>query len=434
MVTPISTALVLAAATHSLTLGEALQTARAHQPQLREVHANTEAAGAVADEARAPLLPQVTATAAYARATANFLFRPALPLAGPTTAGIPATATTYNFFSSGITVFQLLYDFGQTSQRWRAQQASFRATALLESSAVSDLDLMVRATFFGARANKALVGVAEATVANVRRHVDQTQAFVNAGTRPDIDLFQSRADLAAAEVQLINARSNYAQSRAQLNQAMGEEGPIDFDIADDGLPPLPGEDTATDALLKQALAQRPEVASIAQQLRAQRLVASSVRGQYGPSIAAVAGVAQGADSLDRSGWNAQAGVALTWSFYQGGLTSASVREAEARIRSLTAQVDTLRQQIRLQVEQVRLAVAAAKASQVSAHEAEANARSRLRLAEGRYRSGVGNIIEVSDAQVAVTAASTQVITADFQLATARAQLIQALGVSDGRGD
>jgi outer membrane protein len=432
MVNPI--ALVLVAATRVLTLPEAIETARAYQPQLREARANTEVAGAVADEARAPLLPQVTATAAYARATANFIFRPASPLASATTGGVPGTATTYNFFSSGITVFQLLYDFGQTSQRWRAHQASFRATALRESSAVSDLDLTVRATFFGARANRALVGVAEATVENVRRHVDQTQAFVNAGTRPDIDLVQSRADLAAAEVQLINARSNFAQSRAELNQAMGVEGSIDFDIVDDGLPPVPGEDTATDALLEQALAQRPEVASLAQQLRAQQLVASSVRGQYGPSIAAVAGVVQGGDALDRSGWNAQAGVALSWSFYQGGLTSASVREAEARIRSLTAQADTLRQRIRLQIEQVRLAVAAAKASQVSAREAAANARARLQLAEGRYRSGVGNIIELSDAQVAVTAASTQVITADFQLATARAQLIQTLGAREGRGD
>jgi outer membrane protein len=428
MVHPISAALILTAATRSLTLGEALQTARAHQPQLRQAHANTDAAGAIADQARSPLLPQLTATAAYARGTANFIFHPGVPLS---TTARPTSRTTYNFFSSGITVFQLLYDFGQTSQRWRAQQASFQATALLESSAVSDLDLTVRATFFGARANKALVSVAEETVANVRRHLDQTQAFVSAGTRPDIDLYQSRADLAAAEVQLINARSNYSQSRAQLNQAMGVERAINFDVANDSLPPVPGEDAATDDLLALALTLRPEVASLAQQLRAQQMVVSSVRGQYGPSIGAVAGLTQGGDTLDSSAWNAQAGVALTWFLYEGGLTSASVREGEARIRNLTAQVDSLRQQIRLQLEQVRLAVAAAKASQVSAREAEANAAVRLRLAEGRYRAGVGNIIEVSDAQVALTAAATQVITADFQLATARAQLIQALGRSAG---
>src|SRR6266849_5036711 len=392
MATLLSAVFALAAAARILTLDEAVQTARAHQPQLRQAHANTDAARALADEARAPLLPQVALAAGYERATANFIFRPGAPASN---ANNSPAATTYNFFSSGVTVYQLLYDFGQTSQRWRSQQANAQATTELEASATQQLDLTVRATFFGARANKALVSVAEETVANLQRHLDQTQAFVKAGTRPDIDLFQARSDLATAQVQLINARNNYSQSRAQLNQAMGVEGPIDYDVAD--------------------------------QVRGQQLNLSSVRGQYAPSIAAVAGAVEGGAEVDKQSWNAQVGVTLTWSLYQGGFTNASVREAQARIRNLQAQFDSQRQQIRLQVEQVRLALEAAKASQVSAREAEANTRARLASAEGRYRTGIGNIIELSDAQVALTAASTQVVSADFQLATARAQLIQALG-------
>jgi outer membrane protein len=422
----LSLVLVLTAPPRVLALDEALQTARARQPLLRQAHANTEAATAVADQALAPLLPQIAATADDYRATANTILRPGVPA---TSAAITnqSSSNTYNFFSSGITVYQLLYDFGQTSERWRAQRASAEATVLLETSAERQLDLNVRATFFGARANKALVAVAEQTVANLRRHLDQTQAFVGAGSRPDIDLYQSRSDLAAAEVQLINARNNYSQSRAQLNQAMGVEGSIDFEVADESLGPTPGEDASTDALVAEALEGRPEVASLATQVRAQELTARSVRGQYGPTVAAVAGVAEGGEAWDRQGWNAQAGVSLTWSLYQGGATRATVREAEARVRALGAQVDSLRQQIRLQIEQVRLAIVAAKASRVGAREAQANAKVRLALAEGRYQAGVGNIIELSDAQVALTSASTQVVSAEFQLATARAQLIQALG-------
>jgi outer membrane protein len=426
--TPIlSAALALAAAARVVTLDEAVQTARAHQPQLRQARASTDAAAALADETRAPLLPQVAATAGYTRSTANFIFRPGLPPRNAATADSGSSTASYNFFSSGLTVYQLLYDFGQTSQRWRSQQASAQAAAQLEASSLQQLELTVRATFFGARANKALVGVAEESVANLKAHLDQTQAFVKAGTRPDIDLYQARSDLASAQVNLIHAQANYSQSRAQLNQAMGIEGPIDFDVADESLGPTPGEAGALDGLLAEAFRARPELASLGDQVRAQQLNLSSVRGQYGPSIAAVAGVAEGGDAVDRQNWNAQVGIALTWFLYQGGATSAAVREAEARIRNLLAQVDSMRQQIRLQVEQVRLALEAAKASQVGAREAQANARARLQLAEGRYRTGIGNIIELSDAQVALTAASTQVVSADFQLATARAQLIQALG-------
>jgi outer membrane protein len=426
MTTLLSAALILTTATRVLTLDQAVQTARAHQPQLRQAQASTDTARAIADEARAPLLPQLAVTAGYARATSNVIFRPGL---SPSTAAASSgsSSTSYNFFSSGLTVYQLLYDFGQTSQRFRAQQASVDATAKLELSAVQQLELAVRATFFGARANKALVGVAEETVANLKAHLDQTQAFVKAGTRPDIDLFQARSDMATAQVNLIRAAANYSQARAQLNQAMGVEGSIDYEVADEALGPPPGEEAPIDDLFAEAFKARPELASLADQVRAQQHILSATRGQYGPSIAAVGGLSEGGDAVDRQNWNAQVGISLTWFLYQGGYTNASVREAEARIRNLVAQVDSLRQQIRLQVEQVRLALDAAKASQVGAREAEINARARLRLAEGRYRSGIGNIIELSDAQVTLTAASTQVVSADFQLATARAQLIQALG-------
>src|SRR5260221_1809721 len=427
MATLLSALFALTVAMRVVTLDEAVQIARAHQPQLRQAHASTDAARALADEARAPLLPQVAATAGYARGTANFISRPGVPVTSVATAGGSASGTTYNFFSSGITVYQLLYDFGQTSQRWRSQQASAQSTAELELAAAQQLDLIVRATFFGARANKTLATVAEETVANLQRHLDQTQAFVKAGTRPDIDLFQARSDLASAQVQLISAQNNYSQSRALLNQAMGVEGPIDYDVADQSLGPTPGEDAPTDQLLALALKARPEIASLADQVRAQQLNLSSVRGQYAPSIAAVAGAVEGGAEVDKQSWNAQVGISLTWLLYQGGYTDASGREAEARIRKLQAAFRSQRPPHRFQVEQVRLALAAAKASQVSAREAEANARARLASAEGRYRTGIGNIIELSDAQVAMTAASTQVVSADFQLATARAQLIQALG-------
>src|SRR5262249_6474159 len=131
MPTLFSTVFALHAAVRVLTLHDALEMARAHQPQLRQAHADTEAAGAVADEARAPLLPQITATASYARATANDIARPGVaPSSNAAARG--SSAATSNFYSTGVTVYQLLYDFGQTSQKWRAQEALVQAAAQLE--------------------------------------------------------------------------------------------------------------------------------------------------------------------------------------------------------------------------------------------------------------------------------------------------------------
>jgi len=169
------------------------------------------------------------------------------------------------------------------------------------------------------------------------------------------------------------------------------------------------------------------VQSLEDQIRAEQLTIRSFQGQYAPSLAATLGFQQGGDRLSNLGWNAAAGLSLSWNIFQGGLTKAQVSEAEANVIAAVAQLDLQRLQIRSDVDGARLAVRAAKESLSATHEALVNARERLRLAEERYQVGVGSAIELGDAQVALTQAAAQVVQANDQLSTARAQLLRALG-------
>ena len=209
---------------HVLTLAEALKTAQARQPQLHQARAVAEAAHARADEARAGLLPQVGGTASYQRTTANFILRPgAVPqnLANMMTG---STGRTFDFWNFGLTASQLLYDSQQTIDAFRAANELARAQRDSEHAAMLTVELAVRAGFYNARANKALVQVAQEQLVNQERHLAQIQGFVTVGTRPEIDLAQARTDRANAQLTLINAENNYAVARAQLNQTMGVVG------------------------------------------------------------------------------------------------------------------------------------------------------------------------------------------------------------------
>jgi outer membrane protein len=408
-----------------LTLDEAQRAAQERQPQLRAARASTQSAEGRVEQTRAPLLPQLAATAGFERATTNYLFRPgAIIRPGP----LETSWSSVNVFSSSVTLSQLLWDFGQTSDRWRATQASARASAEQERATGHQVVLQVRTAFFNAVAYKELLAVARETLANQHNHLVQIEGFVQAGTRPPIDLSQARADFANAEVQAINALNAYQRSKVLLNQAMGAESAIDYEVANEALPPQSGEDGALEPFLQSALAGRPEIASATEQVRAQQLLLQSARGAYGPSIAAGAGVTQGtATGTNYVGWNVAAGVTLTWNLFQGGLTNGLVHEAEANVGYAAAQLDVLRQQISVDVNQALLAIRAAKAALFSSKNALAAARQRLSLAEGRYQNGSGSVIELGDAQTAAANAAAQVVQTDFQLATARAQLLWALG-------
>ncbi len=410
-----------------LTLDEALRTARARHPQVRQAAATTEAAAARTDEAFAPLLPQVSGSGSYQRTTANFTSRPgSLPGSVSSSAG-GESWDTFNYFNLGISGSLLLTDFGQTKGRWRASQETLASQQASERTTMAQVLFAARSAFFQARAARGLVQVATETLANQQKHFEQTKGFVEVGTQAPIALAQAGTAVANARVQLITAENGYAVGKAQLNQTMGVEGPTDYDVAD--APPLPveGEEGGGESLLAEAIAARPELTVLLRQIRAQELTIRSVQGAYFPTLGLSTGFTDAGSSTGQLTWNWNALLSLSVPVFQGGQTRAQVREAKANLESLRAQADVQRQQVRFDVEQARLAVRAAKEALSASEEALASARDQLRLAEGRYETGVGSMLELSDAQVALTSAGQQKVQAEYGLAQARAQLLKALG-------
>lgn len=407
-----------------LALDEALRIGLARQPQLRQAQATTEAARARTEQARAPLLPQVSGTASFERSDSGSRDSITFPGFVSSASGGPR-----NTYSVGLNGQLLVWDFGQTSGRWRAAQAAEAGQEASERGTEQAVALAIRTAYFDAVAAKALVGVARDTLANTERHLEQVRAFVEVGTRPPIDLVSERANVANARVRLIQAENTYATARVRVEQAIGATDLGPWEVEQASLPPIPGEEAAPEVLLAEATAARPDVAALERQVRAQELTVRAVQGGYGPSLGVAAGVGEAGERPDdlRGSWNTQ--VTLSWPLFQGGQTRAQVREAKANQSALGAQLEQLRQAVRLEVEQARLGVRAAIATLGAAEEAAGAAREQLTLAEGRYQTGVGSVLELADAQLALTTALGQRVQAEFQLATARSQLLRALGRS-----
>lgn len=415
-----------APALRTLTLEEAVRTARTRHSDIRNASAQTEEARARVDQARAPLLPQLTGRAAYQRTELQNTNSGVVPVGG--TSGTPGTISVgANLWQASVGVTQLVWDFGQTRARMHAAVHTLSAQDASGRATLHQVVLGVRTCYFAARADKALVQVAQETLQNQLRHLDQVVAFVEVGTRAEIDAVSQRTAVASARLALIRAENTYATARSQLNQAMGTPGTTDFDVADDSLAAVAGEDGALDAGLQVAYAARAELRAFSEQRRSEEEIVASTRAQYWPSVSLSGTASEAGDALASLGWGLVGGVNLTWPLFQGGLTRAQVREAEWAAIAIDAQTESLRQSVRVELESALLAVRGAKSEIDAAQQALANAREQLRLAEGRYQTGAGSIIELGDAQVTVTQASAQKVQADFDLATARAQLLHALG-------
>jgi outer membrane protein len=419
--------LLLAAPTIVLTLADAVRTADANQPQLRQARANTDAAVARAGEARSYVLPQLAGTALYQRATSNFAPRPGLlPNQVNMAMSAPPSLTSFDYWAFGITLNQYLWDF-RAPFAMGATRAVAEAQRIGERSVLESVHLAVRSAFFTAQAQRALSKVAQHNLQDQARHLEQSRAFVTEGVRPSIDAAQSETNYATAEVQLITAENAYQVSKVLLNQAMGVERPADFEVSDDLLPSVPGEDSPLQALLGEAMGARPDLLGLERQIRAQRLTVSGAIGGYGPTFSASASLTDNGPQLGGLVWNWNVTINAAWTLFDGLLTASQVKEAKAGLRGLEAVRDALRQQVMVDVTQGQLQVRAAKASLTAAEKGLVSAKLQLELAEGRYTEGLGNVIELADAQLASTSAAAQVVQANYALCIARAQLLRALG-------
>ncbi len=424
-----------------LRLDDAVQLARNNQPTLQQARAQTAAAEGRATQSKQLFYPQLTATASYQRVrSASFGGRGIATTTGVggtttgTTVGSTPTSITGSTDSAGVDVFtfggnatQLIWDFGSTYNRSRAASRLVESFAANEKMATRTVVQDVRRSYFTARAQKALVVVARESLDNFQKHLAQIQGFVQVGTRPAIDLAQASTDVAFARLSLISSENAYAVARAQLGRAIGQVDDVDYDVTDDELPPVDGEDFTTDRLVIKAYGARPEIVVYEKQRESFELTAKAFRGNYGPTLSAAAGASETGTDLGSLGpaWNI--GVTAAWPLFQGWLTHGQVREAEANADASRAQTDGAKLQIRVDIQQAQLGIRAAKASQTATTEAVTNARERLRLAEGRYASGVGSPIELGDAQLALTTAQAQAVQANYNLSSARADLLAALG-------
>lgn len=416
-----------AAPARVLTLAQVEHLALAQQPQMLVARTQTDVAQAGVEQARAPLLPQVTLSGQYSQQTGNFVARPgSLPSATSPAPSINL-AKSYGFWNFGVTGTQLIYDFGQTWDKYRSASSTLEFQRLFERTTQLQLIANARRIYFNVRANKDLVGVARETLQDQETHLKQVAGFVTVGTQPPIALAQQKAAVATARVQLISAQNNYETSKAQLNQASGIVGDTDYDVGEEVLAPVDDEDQPLETLVAKAMANRPELAALGKQHEAEQAAVRSAKGAYGPSVAAQAGFTEVGSNLDGLVPNWNAGLLLTWPIFQGGLTNGQVHQAEATLAGVDAQQSLEVLQVRLDVNSAQLAVRAAKTTIDAAEDAVTSAREQLRLAEQRYATGVGSIIELNDAQVAYTTAAAQLVQARYQLASARAQLLAALG-------
>jgi len=387
-----------------LTLQQAEAIALKNNPQITIGRLRALAAQQYVREARSALMPN-----AYLSLTAVEA-NPGSRLA----AGSLNNPVLYSRAADGVSVTQLVTDFGRTTNLLSSSEYGAKAEDQTAAATRADILLVVDQAFYNSLETKALVTVAEETVHTRQTLVDKVQALTNAKLKSDIDLSFSKVDLARGKLLLLEAENNYQTSLAALSAILGYPDEQNFQLVEETADvPQPVSDVAP--LIQQALQQRPEIKALQFEVESAQKFGSAEHDLARPTVNAlgVVGEAPVRDNHIQS-WYGAVGVNINIPLFNGFLYNARAKAADLQTESdrqkLLDARNNIARDVRNAWQDSRRAFERLSVTQQFREQASLS----LDLAQARYNLGLGSIVEFTQAELQKTEADIQDTDAKFQ--------------------
>jgi len=404
----------------SLTLREAESVSLQNHPRITEADLLALASREQVTEVRSGFLPQMTfdATAVGAGSENTRI-----------AAGGLNNSSIYERDAEGLTVTQMITDFGRTMHLLNSSLDYSRAAQANAEAAREELLLQVDVAFFTALKAQSILAVAHQTEDARKVVLDQVRALTQNKLRSELDLRFAEVDYEQAAVLVARAETDLAAAFDSLSTLLGDRQMRRYQLVEE---PMTAAGTVEpSALADVALAQRPDLADLRLQRDASAQYAQAQKALSYPVIDAfgAAGVIPVRDESHFESRYEAAGVDLRLPIFDGGLRAAERTEAEYRA---DAAEEKLRDAENTAIHDVRVAglnVNYAYQRLDLTQKLFVNASEAFDLAQARYKLGSSSIVELSQAQLNKTQADIDFTSAKYDFAIRHAELNFELGTT-----
>jgi outer membrane protein len=402
-----------------LTLGQAEQMALRNNPRISVARLLALAQAQVTRQVRSAEMPMANGDMTAVDAHQNSRI----------TAGYLSNSSVYNRAAAGLSVSQLITDFGRTHNLVLSAQSNARAQLENERATELDIKLTVDQAFYQALTAQAVLRVAQQTVAQRQATGDQVTALTKSKIKSDLDLSFANVQIEQANLLLLDAKNNEQSAMAALNDVLGSESDQTYTLVDETGGAPPPAPASADALLQTAFGQRPDLAALNEQYSSAKQYATAQRDLWMPTVSALAAAGTTPVRADQiqSSWYGVAGANVSIPVFNGFLYSADAKEARLRAQAAQENVrdrrDTIARDLRTAVLNAQTAF-----ERIGVTQGELNqANLALDLAQARYKIGLSSIVELTQAQLAQTQAEIDSTSARYAYQTALAEVRYQVG-------
>jgi outer membrane protein len=376
-----------------LTLAEAEQLALKNNPRISESQFQERASEQVVREFRAAYFPGLTGNITAAGSDSGTRLA----------AGALNNPIVYSRVATGVTMNQLVTDFGRTQSLVRSASLNASAEQQAVNFTTADIILQTDGAYLAVLRERALLSVARETVRTRHLLSDQVSALFQNKLKSSLDLSFANVDLADARLLLSTAENNVQSAQAELARLLSLPADTQFDLVDPGISNEAVQ--PSDELVRLALQKRPDL--LQQRLRVQsaQQFAQAEQRLSRPTVAMVgtagyvpAGEAQIPGTFGAVGANVSIPV------FNGGLFKARQFEAAERAAAAGQALRDLELRVTKDVRVAWLGAETARERLGLTQQLLDQAKLALDLAQTRYNLGLSSIVELSQSQLQYTSA------------------------------
>jgi outer membrane protein len=395
-----------------LTLAEAWQLALQNHPRVAAARYQAGAAEEAVKETRSAELPAANlyGTAAGANTYNDRIM-----------AGGLNNPSVYDRVAGGVSVSQLITDFGHTANLVASSRLAARAENENAADVREQVWLQAATSYYNVLEAQAILQVAQQTVQTRQLLLEQVTALATNQLKSELDVSFARVAVEEGQLLLERAQNGTDAARATLADALGLREPQPFQLVEPAPPAMSTNDA--DLLIQTALGRRPELLSLRAATDAAKRFALSERDARRPAIYAEGVAGNSPEHDDRLANNyAAADLNVTLPLFSGGLYLARQHRAELQAAAADEQLRNAEDDV---IREVRLAWLKVNNTLQLVQTTEAlvrHATESYELADARYQAGLSSIVELTDAQLSLISAQIAQANAHYDLLAQQADL------------
>ena len=365
------------------------------------------------------LLPTVDASAKES------VMQTDLPAEGLRIPGFPKIIGPFSFTDVRASLAWSLVDVASL-RNYMAARHNFSAAQLSAEDAREMVILTVGNAYLLVLADETEVSSVDAQVATSKVSLDQAVDNHQAGTAPLLDELRSRVDYQRLEQQLIVAKNALEKDKLALARTIGLPLAQSFNLSDKA-PYSAFDQLDVDATIKQAHANRKDLAAMVEQTRAFQDQRSAATADRLPTLKFDADYGDIGPTLGHSHGTEDVTGTLSVPVFKEFALRGEAEQAQAQLDTSRAQLSDKNAQVDADIRDALLDIASSQKQVEVARSSVDLANEALNEAQQRYANGVSDNLAVSQAEQSVAQANDQYVASLYRHNVAKLSLARALG-------